>query len=334
MSVTIKDIARLANVSHTTVSRALNNSPFIKENTKKKIMEIANELNYVPNYNAKSLVLNKSYNIGVFFTTISKGTSPSFFHEVVDGVNSKIDEKYNLVIKGIDDLKSLNYISKDRFDGIILVSQSESDNQVIYDIISKEIPLVVLNRKVEVDNVVNILFSEKEGAYEAADYLIKNGHRDIAIIEGKEGFKSSVFRREGYINALINNKIKIDNDYIVRGEYNVESGFKAMQKLLSLDKIPTAVFCSNDDMALGAMRAIQEHGLRVPEDISIIGFDDSEFCNYVSPALTTVRKLSHKVASTGCEKLFKIINESDKTLNDKLYISTKLIIRDSVKKLI
>lgn len=334
MSVTIKDIARLANVSHTTVSRALNNSPFIKENTKKKIIEIANQLNYVPNYNAKSLVLNKSYNIGVFFSTISKGTSPSFFHEIIDGVNSNIEEKYNLVIKGIDDLKSLNYISKDRFDGIILVSQSESDNQVIYDVISKDIPLVVLNRKVEIDNVANILSSEKEGAYEATDYLIKNGHKDIAIIEGKEGFKSSVFRREGYINALINNKIKINNEYIVRGEYNVESGFKAMKKLLGLRKIPTAVFCSNDDMAFGAMRAIEEHELRVPEDISIIGFDDSEFCNYVSPALTTVRKLSHKVASAGCKKLLEIINDSDKTLNDKVYISTKLIIRDSVKKII
>ncbi|MFL0249718.1 LacI family DNA-binding transcriptional regulator [Clostridium neuense] len=334
MSVTIKDIAKLANVSHTTVSRALNDSPFIKEKTKKRILEIANQLNYVPNYNAKSLVLNKSYNIGVFFSTISRGTSPNFFHEIIDGVNSAIDKKYNLVIKGMDDCKSLNYVSKDRFDGIILVSQSESDNIFIYDIIGKDIPIVVLNRKIEIDNVINILSSEKEGAYEATDYLIKNGHKDIAIIEGKENFKSSVFRREGYINALINNKIKINNEYMVRGEYDIESGFKAMQKLLELKKIPTAVFCSNDDMAVGAIRAIQKHGLRVPDDISLVGFDDSAFCDYVSPALTTVRKPSRKIASVGCEKLLGIIEEPDKTINEKLYISTKLIIRDSVKKII
>ncbi len=323
----------MANVSHTTVSRALNNSPFIKEKTKKKILEIANELNYVPNFNAKSLVLNKSYNIGLFFSTISKGTSPSFFHETIDGVNSIIRENYNLVIKGIDDCKNLNSISKERFDGIILVSQSEKDNTFIYDVISKEIPLVVLNREIEADNITNILSSEKEGAYEAINYFISNGHKEIALIEGKSGFKSSTFRKEGYINALINSKIKINDEYIVQGEYDIESGFKAMQKLLNLDKVPTAVFCSNDDMAVGAMRAIQKKGLRVPEDISIIGFDDNIFCNYVSPALTTVRKLTHKIAVVGSEKLLQIIDKPQ-AKGEKLYIDTKLIKRDSVKKII
>lgn len=332
MSITIKDIAKMANVSHTTVSRALNNSPFINEDTKRRIVEIANELNYVPNYNAKSLVLNKSYNIGLFFSTIHNGTSSSFFHEVIDGVSSVIRGNYNLVIRGIDDCKDFNYVSKKRFDGIILVSQSESDNPFIYDTINKEIPLIVLNREIEAHNIVNIVSSEKEGAYEATNFLINSGHKEIAIIEGKIGFKSSIDRKDGFINALIDNKMQIKNEYFIDGNYDVESGFSAMEKLLNLPKVPTAVFCSNDDMAVGAMKAIQKSGFSVPNDISIIGFDDSIFCNYVTPALTTVRKLSRKISIVGGQKLLEILDHSD-TNGEKIYIDTELIIRDSVSKL-
>jgi LacI family transcriptional regulator len=332
MSITIKDIAKMANVSHTTVSRALNDSPFINEETKRKIVEIANELNYVPNYNARSLVLNRSYNIGLFFSTIHKGTSSVFFHEVVDGASGVIRGNYNLVIRGIDDCKDFNYVSKKRFDGIILVSQSESDNAFIYDTINKQIPLIVLNREIEASNIINIVSSEKEGAYEATSFLIKNGHKDIAIIEGKLGFKSSVDRKAGFINALIDNNMQIKNEYFIAGNYDIESGFSAMEKLLSLSKIPTAVFCSNDDMAVGAMKAIQKAGLRVPEDISIIGFDDSIFCNYVTPALTTVRKLSRKISVVGGEKLLEILNDSHIS-GEKIYIGTELIVRDSVSRL-
>ena len=119
MEVTIKDIAKIANVSHTTVSRALNNSPFISDLTKAKIMTIAKELNYVPNYSAKSLVLNRSYNIGLIFTTISEATSSRFFYETISGVNSAIKESYNLVVRGIDDYKDFTSVNSKRFDGII-----------------------------------------------------------------------------------------------------------------------------------------------------------------------------------------------------------------------
>ncbi len=163
MQVTIKDIAKIANVSHTTVSRALNDSPFINEDTKLKIMEIAKELNYVPNYSAKSLVLNKSYNIGLIFTTISEVTSSSFFYETVSGVNSVIKENYNLVVRGIDDYKNFTFVNSKRFDGIILMSQSNSDNPFIYYLMDKKIPIVVLNRDIDESSIVNILSSDKKG---------------------------------------------------------------------------------------------------------------------------------------------------------------------------
>jgi DNA-binding LacI/PurR family transcriptional regulator len=207
--VTIKDIAKLANVSHTTVSRALNDSPLIKPGTKKKIQELAAQLNYIPNFNAKSLVMQKSYTIGLFFTSISNGTSPSFFVDTVNGVNNVINENYNLFIRGIDDYHDFSSIHQRRFDGIILMSQSEVDNAFIYHVLHQKIPLVVINREVSDQSIINILSNDREGSCQAVKYLIQKGHKDIAIIEGIKGFKSSLERREGYLKALMDEQIPI-----------------------------------------------------------------------------------------------------------------------------
>ncbi|KGM96589.1 LacI family transcriptional regulator [Clostridium novyi A str. 4552] len=329
MGVTIKDIARIANVSHTTVSRALNDSPFINEETKIKIKEIAKELNYVPNYSAKSLVLHRSYNIGLFFTTISQVTSPMFFYETVSGVNSAIKESYNLVVRGIDDYKEFTLINNKRFDGIILMSQSNSDNSFIYYLIEKKIPLVVLNRCIEESSIVNILSADKKGAYKAGNYLIKSGHKDIAIIEGKKGFNASNERKYGFLNSLIENNLPIRNEYMVQGDYTIESGYIAMKRLLGLKNVPTAVFCSNDEMAVGAMKAAFEEGLNVPKDISIMGFDDNQLGGFITPALTTVRRPIMELSKKGAEKLINII-ENKGIQGEKIYVNTELVKRESV----
>lgn len=329
MGITIKDIAKMAKVSHTTVSRALNDSPFINQETKDRILEIAQRLNYVPNFNAKSLVLQKSHNIGLFFSTISKGTSSSFFHETIIGVNNVLGNKYNLLVQGIDDYSDYLSLDNSRFDGIIIMSQMDSDNAFIYKVIEKSIPLVILNRESNIDSVVNILAAEKEGAYSALKYLVEKGHKDIAILEGKEGFISTVNRKDGYLQALIENKIEIKQEYMVGGNYDIESGYQGMKKLLSLPDIPTAVFCSNDNMAVGAMKAIHESGLKVPEDISIIGFDNSEFCKYVTPALTTVKKPIKEMSTEGAGKLMDML-EGREVKGERIYISTELVIRESV----
>jgi len=333
MSVTIKDIAKIAGVSHTTVSRALNNSPFINEDTKKTIKEIAKQVNYVPNFNAKSLVLNKSYNIALFFTSISEGTSAGFFQDVVEGVNSIIRKNYNLVVRGIDDYEDFLSVDRKRFDGIILISQSDSDNAFIEDVLRKEIPMVVLNREIQENSVVNIVSADSEGCFDAVNYLVANGHKDIAIIEGMKSFMSSKNRKEGFLRSLIENKIPINEEYIINGDYTIESGYTGMKKLLSLEKVPTAVFCSNDDMAVGAMKAIFEEGLKVPDNISIVGFDNSLVCRYVTPALTTVRKPTKEISIKGAEILLNIISKNQVKV-EKIYINTDLIIRSSVKNII
>lgn len=332
MSVTIKDIAKLANVSHTTVSRALNNSPYINEDTKIKIKALAKELKYVPNYNAKSLVLLKSYVIGVFFSSISEGTSDTFFHEIIKGINKVMDKEYNLVIRGIDDYDSFHPIDNKNFDGIIVVSQSKNDDEFIKSIIEKDIPTVVINRFIDDEKIVNIMSNDTKGSYDAVNYFIENNHKEIALIEGNKEFESSQHRRRGYIKALEENGIDIKEEYIMSGRYDLESGYKNMKKLLGLKEKPTAVFCSNDDIGVGAMKAIVEEGLSVPDDISIIGFDDSNFCNYVTPTLSSVKKDSLSMSEYGGKYILDLIKNKE-IEKIKVYIESKLVIRNSVRRI-
>jgi LacI family transcriptional regulator len=329
--VTIKDIAKLANVSHTTVSRALNNSPLIKEPTRRKILDIASQLNYTPNYNAKSLVMQKSHTIGLFLTSISNGTSASFLADTIKGVNSVISEEYNLFIRGIDDYQDYSSINSQRFDGIILMSQSVRDHSFIYHVLQKEIPLVVLNREIEEDYIINILSNDTEGSRQAVQYLIDCGHKDIAVIEGIPTFKSTQMRKDGYLTALIDNGISIHPEYSVSGNYDMESGYLGMEKLLSLKNPPTAVFCSNDDMAIGAMNAVFASGLNVPNDISIVGFDDIGFAQYTTPKLTTVKRPVEKISVLGAEKILSLVTDEEQKAT-KVFANTELIIRDSVMK--
>lgn len=327
--VTIKDIARLANVSHTTVSRALNDSPLIKPGTKKKILEIAAQLNYTPNFNAKSLVMQKSHTIGLFFTSISNGTSPSFFVDAVKGVNSIINQNYNLFVRGIDDYQDFSSIHAKRFDGIILMSQSENDDAFICHVLNNKIPIVVLNREVNDQAVINILSNDREGSYQAVKLLIEKGHKDIAIIEGIKGFQSTHERREGYMKALIDFHLPIQKQYMVSGNYDMESGRNAMEKLLSLENPPTAVFCSNDDMAIGALNTAFSKGLQVPEDMSVVGFDNIAFAQYTNPALTTIKKPIEKISRLGAELLLEGI-EAQEYLGKKILVETELMMRKSV----
>lgn len=330
MSVTIKDIAKLAGVSHTTVSRALNDSPLINPETKERIKAIAGSMNYTPNYSARSLVLDRSYNLGLFFTTLHTGTSAGFLYEAIKGVNDVIKDEYNLIVRGIDDYKSFHKVNRKNFDGIIVMSQSESDQSFIEYASDKEIPLVVLNRPVESIQVMNFVPDDQSGAYRLTEYLVQQGHRNIAIIEGKQGFKSTQARRDGYREALRKHGISVPEAYYVSGNYDLESGHAAMSKLLELPDRPTAVFCCNDDMALGAVKAVTERGLSVPEDISVAGFDDHLFSAFMSPALTTVRRPIEELSRAGAETLLKFI-ETKHSEKSVVLFHTELVIRDSVK---
>lgn len=330
--VTIKDIARVAGVSHTTVSRALNGNPLIKRDTREKIEKIAAELNYIPNVSAKSLVTKKSHTIGLFFSSIDQGTSASFLVDVIKGIHHALDESYSLSVNGIDSFKNLELISRQRFDGILVMSQSDADNSFIYHVKSSGIPFVVLNRHLEDPGIMNVVASDREGVREAVDYAIAQGHKRLAMIEGKDGFKSSSERRQGFMESLLSHQLTTGQEYFVQGDYSIESGFQAMQSLLALPEPPTCVFCANDDMAVGAMNACFENQVSVPSRISLIGFDDIVFARYTNPALTTVRKPIADISELGTRKLIELMQEP-LLPPEQIRVKTELMIRRSVGKI-
>jgi LacI family transcriptional regulator len=332
MTVTIKDIARIAGVSHTTVSRALNDSPLVNEETKRRIRRIAESMNYTPNYSAKSLVLDRSYHIGLFFSTLNKGTSPHFFHETVKGVHAAIGSRYHLIVNAIDRFQGhYSPVTRKAFDGVIVMSQSDRDEPFIRHVLDKQIPLVILNRNAGSLQAVHVLSDDQAGSFRAVEHMIRQGHRRIAIIEGKAAFKSSQARKNGYLQALAANGIEPDARYAAIGGYTLEGGYRAMLELLRTHPLPTAVYCSSDEMAVGAMKAIAEHGLKVPDDISIAGFDDDVYSAYLSPALTTVKRPVETIGRIGAEKLLRDI-ENGGTAIETIYVDTELVIRQSVAK--
>ncbi|RKN86697.1 LacI family DNA-binding transcriptional regulator [Paenibacillus ginsengarvi] len=333
MNVTIKDIARMAGVSHTTVSRALNDSPLIHEETKRKIRAIAERLDYTPNYSAKSLVLARSYHIGLFFSTLSMGTSSNFFHEAVKGVHSAVSSKYHLIVNAIDDYDgNFTPVTRKTFDGVLVMSQSDGDEAFIRYVADKNIPLVVLNRNAERLSPVSVLADDKAGVFRVVEHMILQGHRRIAIIEGKQSFKSSTARKDGYLQALERYGIETDKSLHVVGGYTLEGGYRAMKDLLSVQPLPTGVFCSSDEMAVGAMKAIAEKGLSVPDHISVAGFDDDVFSAFLSPALTTVKRPVETISRIGAEKLLADIERGAPT-KETVYVDTELLVRESVKRI-
>jgi len=333
VSITIKDIAKMLNVSHTTVSRSLNDSPLISKETKEKVKAIAEKYNYRPNVSARSLVLSKSYNIGLFFSTLKTGTTANFFLNSVRGVNSVIRGRYNLAVEAIDDLVDFQQINPRSFDGIVVMSQSPNDDEFIAHVLKKDIPLVVLNREIIGQKVTTVLSDDLKGAYNITKYILDQGHRDIAIIEGKPEFRTTYKRKQGFLNAHADAGLEFNEGYALPGKYDLESGYNAMQKILGMHELPTAIFCSNDEMALGAMKAVKQRNIAMPDEISIAGFDDMGFTAYLTPALTTVLRPVEEMSKEGAQILLnKIANQEVVELNI-INLDTKLIIRDSVKKI-
>ena len=334
MNITVKDIARLANVSHTTVSRALNDNPMIKDETRIRIKELAKKLNYVPNISAKGLVLERSYNIGFFASKSIENLHTSFFYEVMEGINAAIGDIYNVIPKKFKDISDVNEKMRQRkYDGIIFLSMDISDTKMIYKLSAMNLPMVTLNRFMNDNEIYCVYVNERSGACNAVEYLIKHGHSRIAIIEGPDMFITSKERYESYIEAITKHNIPVINEYIVKGGFTPESGYAAMEKLIKVDPPPTAVFVSNDLMAVGAMKACNQNGYRIPDDISVIGFDDMDFSKYLIPSLTTVRKSRRSMGEQGASMLLKLISKIQLESNISI-LETEFILRESSRSLL
>ncbi len=329
MAVTIKDIAKRAGVSYSTVSRALNGiGGDDSSERRQQIIELAEEMGYVRNQAAINLKLSRSFVIGLYFSTISKMSSPMVLHDVLTGVYDVVGMRYNVVVKGID-MHEKGTLNPSYFDGIIVLSQRTSDMEFMEEVRSKNIPMVVICRDVDMD-VPNVTTNEEGAMEEAMDYLLANGHREICVIEGDPELDSARLRRRGWQNSCRKHGIDPSEIPIVSGNYRYASGLKGAAKLL-IHK-PTAILCFNDEMAFGAREAIMQAGLKVPDDVSLIGFDNWDMSVYGSMRLTTVERSMLEIAREGARLMLRRLEDGDME-NTKVYLKNRLIIRDSVRNL-
>lgn len=328
MAITIKDVAKQAGVSYSTVSRALNDPKAEQSVKKRRILKIAEEMGYVPNQAAINLKMSRSYVIGLYFSTISKMTSPFVLHDVLTGVYSVVGSKYNVVVKGID-MYEPGTLNPTYFDGIIVLSQRSDDLEFMEEVISKNIPMVAICRAVFLD-VPNVTTDEAKAMEKAMDYLLENGHRKIGVIEGNSNLDSTRSRHRGWRTSMEKHGLDPDSLPVEHGTYRYASGYQAAKRLLEQDL--TAILSFNDEMAFGAREAITELGLRVPDDISLVGFDNWDLSGYASMKLTTVERNMGEIAREGTKVLLRRLEEGIID-NRRIYLDNKLVIRETVKNL-
>lgn len=325
---TIKDIAARLGISHSTVSRALNDSPLVNDKTKTMVKEMAEEMGYVPNESARSLKLQKSFNIGVFLSSITVGTSPSMVYEVIKMLNSIMGSEYNVVLKSIDAYhETYQPVNRQNFDGIIVFSQMKEDDGFIKNAIDSNLPVVVINRLIDDMDVISLYADDDRGAELAMDHLADAGHKSLNIIEGCVGFHSNQQRLNGVKRMIEKHAMEIVGRDI--GDYTYEGGYEAMKRLIEDDKLGTALFAFNDDMGIGAMKACSEAGIKLPDEYSIIGFDGNHVHHFTVPGLTTIQRPIKEI----CKEAAKILLDEMKGIHigqKSIEYKNVLVKKDSV----
>lgn len=314
---TMKDIARLAQVSTSTVSHVINGSRFVSDEIHEKVMRIVAELNYTPSAVARSLKVRETKTIGLLVTA----TNNPFFAEVMAGVEQYCQQhQYNLIIAttGGDAKRlqqNLQTLMHKQVDGLLLMC---GDSRFQADIeLTISLPLVVMDWWFTELNADKILENSALGGYLATKALIDAGHRKIGIITGNLKKSVAQNRLQGYKNALSEAKIALNPHWIVESHFDFEGGVLGIQSLLTQSSRPTAVFCCSDTIAVGAYQAIQQQGLRIPQDLSIMGYDDIELARYLSPPLSTICQPKAELGKLAVEALLQRIknpNENYRTL--------------------
>lgn len=334
MAVTIKDIAYLAGVSKTTVSKVINNKDdSISKSTRDKILQIMKEQNYVPNKLAQSLVTKRTKTIGLlipdirnpFFTDISRGAEDFARKEGYNIIFCNTDEDYE------KEVECVSMLCEKMIDGIIFApSSNTSDKKHLYS--DLKTPVVLVDRKIELANAKGIVkVDNKNGTYEGTKHLIKQGHRNILYLSGPLKNDISKERLQGYIMALEKSDILVKEENIVEGEYKYEWAYEFIK---NLDEIKyTAICCGNDLIAIGAIQALKEKKFKIPEDVSVVGFDDIETAKLIDPSLTTIRQPAYEMGEKASEILIDNLKNNSGESAKTITFKQQLIIRNSTRKL-
>lgn len=333
MRKTIEHIAQLAKVSKATVSRVINNSPKVTPKTRDRVMKAIKEAGYYPNVTARRLTTNKAETIGLIIPSPQDKTFGNpFYTEILRGFTHQAKiEGYDLLLFINEHQFNYSQLFHDRrVDGLLLVGVNRGDKGII-QLSENKFPYI-LTGKIDYEEANYVDAENRKGAYQAVSYLVNLGHKRIGYLGGSFDFVFNQERFEGYLQALKEHNLEYGKELTMESINTEESGYEAMRKILKFSPIPTAVFAANDLDAIGAMKAVKEKGLRIPEDIAFVGFDDIQLASFMDPPLTTVRQPIFEMGTTAINLLVGMIEGRVKGAQ-QVELPTQLIIRKSSGKI-
>lgn len=327
MPVTMRDVARQAGVSVATVSRVLNDSGPVGQDTRARILETAGALRYVRNGTARSLTMSTTETVGVLLPNLYG----DFYSEVIRGVEGAVRaRRYHTLLSsvhdGLDELTAALRTLVGRVDGLVVMSP-DIEAEVLEANLPPGLPVVLLGA--EVAGHATVTIDNEAGAAAMVEHLARQGHRRIAHIRGGAGNADAQARLAGYRRAVAEGGLDADPDLVIAGDFTEAAGYAAGQALAALDARPTAVFAANDAMAIGALRAFREAGLDVPADLALAGFDDILVARYVTPALTSVHVPIHEMGARAVEAVLAAVATPEAGAPASVTLPTRLVVRAS-----
>lgn len=329
MQVDIKFIAKKAGVSPSTVSRVLNGTKPVSEELRQRVMHEVNRYNYRPNFLARGLILKKSDLIGV----IAPNVSDIFHSKIISGIEASANEYgHNVIVSNIyTDLqkqkRSFEIMQERRVDGIILLH--ENSPQQMEEMLSLvEVPLLLASVNIPGTHLPTVGIDDEQAAYDAVSYLIRLGHKRIGGIFVEDSYTLNVLRRRGYQRAMEESGLPVDEGYVATTSYSMEQGEAATEQLFRNPLPPTAIFCVSDELALGAANYLLDRGYRLPEDVSIIGFDDINLASVLRPKLCTIHQPIEEIGCRAAKALISLIR-GEPLSSRHIIFPHRLIVRES-----
>lgn len=339
MSVTIKDVAKAANVAPSTVSRVISDSPRISEKTKRKVRQVMKELGYHPNFIARSLASKSSMVLGIVFPSSGNlAFQNPFFSEVLRGIMTSVNDLHYGIQLAAGETKQeildsvIKMVQGRRVDGIILLYSKYKDEIVSY-LQNMDFPFVVIGKPFQdVEQITHVDNDNVSAAKEGTEYLLNLGHRNIGFIGGNKNLMVTISRLEGYKKALSTYQIPIREDYIIYEEFLLSGGKQGVEQIMSVDDPPTALLVTDDLMSLGVLRTLNEMGKRVPDELSIVSFNNSMFAELASPSLTSIDINITELGKQAVKNLVAKIEEPSEPVK-RVIIPHKMIERSSCKEI-